>query len=85
MLRKAGTFYFMDNLQIQHAIDQIEMHAANLKEVLLSTHLSSEQRGAYEDQISDLQNDVEAAENKISRLERLLEEAEETIKQLQKS
>jgi len=74
----------MDNLQIRHAIDQIELHAAELKEVLLATHLSSDQRNEYEDEIRGLEVDLEQSENEVTRLERRVSELEVEIEKLRK-
>jgi len=63
-----GIFIFMDNLQIQHHIDQIELHQNALKSLLLDS--------ASSEKISDLEDEITGLESRINELEDEVEESE---------
>lgn len=70
----------MDNLQIQHALDQVELHASQLKELLLSGNFPNEEREELEERIQELENELSEMEDKKNDAESENDDLKDNIK-----
>lgn len=65
----------IDKLQVQHHIDQIEMHQNALRDILLSAFVLDEDREEYESKIDELEDEIEAHEKSIEEYESKIQNA----------
>lgn len=65
----------MDNLQAQHAFDQIEMHLEVVKNDVLSRIGDPNQISDLEEKIEELESDLWDKKNEIEKLEDAIREA----------
>lgn len=72
----------MDELQIKHAFDQIEMHQEELKNFLLSHTVSPSDIDDLESEVSRLEYELEKAEDEKRDAESENDDLKDTIKQL---
>jgi hypothetical protein len=61
----------IDKLQVQHHIDQIEMHQNALKEILLNAFILDEERDDYESEIRNLGKQIEDFEDDLEERDEL--------------
>lgn len=69
----------IDKLQVQHHIDQIELHQNALKEMLLNAYMLDEERDDYESEIKSLSDDLEKAQEDIEEYESKIQNATQDL------
>lgn len=72
----------MDELQIKHAFDQIEMHQEEVKNFLLSNTISPSDMNDLEEEVSRLEDELEKAEDEKRDAESERDDLEDTIKKI---